>query len=213
MIKFLLLGSILFISFISAENNKDTYFNQIIAEINQGTLTPNYYQKVSNEELFFINCSINADVSMQIKKGKKESYDKKTISIEIAFNNDIWLTKFDNHRGWQPYYYYHPLRKSTIDAVNELSIIDADIVLGSFQRKDNVFIYELEINSPYGIEYNNDGVNISKEFITWSLDMSNLLNGKSSKIVANYYLKRDIKGQNGLTALVFQEGTGDCNTL
>ena len=189
------------------------YFNEVIDHINSGSLTPEVFEEISMEKLIYIDCFVEADVSMNFK-GKNEKYDTSKVSSRSAFNNDIWLTKFDNHKGWTPYYYFHPKLDRTVDAVNELQLSDADVQEGSFQRYGNVMKYILSIKLPYGNQYDEYGTRVELEQVNWSIDLSNILNGGDmNNLHMKYSLKRFIKTKTNQTGSTSQEGEGSCRVL
>jgi hypothetical protein len=210
MIKFLLVIPLLLS--LSAYGAKD-YFNEVIEHIENGSLTPQVFEEISMEKLIYLDCFVEADVSMNLK-GKNEKFDTRKVSILSAFNNDIWLTKFDNHKGWTPYYYFHPELGRTVDAVNELQLLDEDVQEGSFQRYENVMKYILSIKLPYGSQYDEYKTRVELEQMNWSVDLSNILSGGDmDNLEMNYFMKRFIKSKTNQTASTSQKGKGSCKVL
>ncbi len=204
-----LLLTIPFLLSLTVYGAKD-YFNEVIDHINTGSITPEVFEEISMEKLIYIDCFVEADVSMNLK-GKNEKYDTRKVSVLSAFNNDIWLTKFDNHKGWTPYYYFNPELDRTVDAVNELQLLDDDVQEGSFQRHDNVMKYIFSIKLPYGNQYDEYGTRVELEQVNWRIDLSNILNGGDmNNLHMKYSLKRFIKTKKNQTGSTSQEGEGSC---
>ena len=73
MIKFLLVIPLLLS--LSAYGAKD-YFNEVIEHIENGSLTPQVFEEISMEKLIYLDCFVEADVSMNLTTLEKSQYSQ-----------------------------------------------------------------------------------------------------------------------------------------
>ena len=210
-LSFVLLATLLIGEGVLAQGSNKEYFDKIIDHIYSGNISPEIYSDISKESLIFLSCTTNADVSMRLN-GKSQIYENKKIEMYAAFNNDIWLMSFSSHNSWVPLYHYDPNRGATIDAIAYLEMTRSDVTEGSFQRYGDTFKFVMSNSFPYGYEYDNSGSRVRQEIMKWSIDTSNVLNGKSmDKLRFIYKTERIIQrqGRND-EPVTSQDGIGFC---
>lgn len=199
---------------VQAQSPNKEYFHKIIDHIYSGNISPEIYSDISNEQLIFLSCTTNADVSMRLN-GKSQIYETKDIEMYAAFNNDIWLMSFSSYSGWVPLYHYDPDRGATVDAVAYLEMTQSDITEGSFQRYGDIFKYVMNTSFPYGYTYDDSGVRVRQEIMRWSIDINNILNGESMDKLRFIYKTERIMQRQGRNdePVTSQDGIGFCKVL
>jgi len=201
--------SILLILFAGGVWGEKEYFLDLYPKLFDKTITPLDYEKVSDLELIYLKCEAKLSISLDFQ-GKKEVYAQKTLVMEVAFNNDIWLNRFDNQNSWSALYHYDHQLKTTLDVWAFLASKNEDITKGGISREEDKIIFENEITLPFGAKYDSDGTRIEKDKNKWVIFFD-----KENLIYPYTYFNNRVVGHKSSKELGItqQEGSGTCEVL